>query len=70
MQAFRRRSCRNSGRGLDRRRGNQMARPPHWAAQAALRYFESVQDRDFETFLLGLRRPAPSPPFRAVILEN
>ena len=29
-----------------------------------------MHDRDFEIFLRGLRRPAPSPPFRAVILEN
>ena len=50
--------------------GNQLAPPTHPAAQAALRYFESVQDRDVETFLRELRRPAPSPSFRAVILEN
>jgi Zn-dependent protease with chaperone function len=49
---------------------NQLAPPTHQAAQAALRYFESVRDRDFETLLRELRRPAPSPPFRAVILEN
>ena len=35
-----------------------------------MRYFESVHDRDFEIFLRELQRPAPSPPFRAVILEN
>ena len=35
-----------------------------------MRYFESVQDRDFETLLRELRRPAPSPPFRAVILKS
>ena len=50
--------------------GNQLAPPTHPAAQAALRYFESVRDRDFETLLRELRRPAPSPTFRAVILEN
>ena len=50
--------------------GNQSAPPTHPAAQAALRYFESVRDRDFEKLLRELRRPAPSPPFRAVILEN
>jgi len=50
--------------------GNQLAPPTHPAAQAALRYFESVRERDFETLLRELRRPAPSPLFRAVILEN
>ena len=40
--------------------GNQSAPPTHPAAQAALRYFESVRDRDFETLLRELRRPAPS----------
>ena len=42
---------------------NQSAPPTHPAAKAALRYFESVRDRDFETVLRELRRPAPSPPF-------
>jgi hypothetical protein len=49
---------------------NQLAPPTHPAARAALRYFESVRDRDFETLLRELRRPAPSALFRAVILEN
>src|SRR5262245_19366764 len=50
--------------------GNQKDRPTHPAAQAALRYFESVRDHDFETLLRELRPPAPSPPFRAVVLET
>ena len=50
--------------------GNQMRLPTHPAAQAALRYFESVPDRDFLALLRELRRPAPSPAFRALILEN
>ena len=36
--------------------GNQKDRPTHPAAQAALRYFESVRNRGFETFLRELRR--------------
>src|SRR5688572_30609173 len=50
--------------------GNRIAPPTHRAAQAALRYFESVQNRDFERLLHELRRPAPPRAFRAVILEN
>jgi hypothetical protein len=40
--------------------------PTHPAAQAALRFFESVQDGDFDGFLRQLRRPAPSPASRAI----
>ena len=50
--------------------GNQKDRPTHPAAQAALRYFESVRNRGFETFLRELRRPAPPAASRALILEN
>jgi hypothetical protein len=50
--------------------GNHTALPTHPAAQAALRYFGSVQGRDFETWLRELRRPAPSRAFRSFILEN
>jgi Zn-dependent protease with chaperone function len=50
--------------------GNPLAPVTHPAAQAALRYFESVQDRDFETLLRELRQPAPPPAIRALILEN
>jgi Zn-dependent protease with chaperone function len=50
--------------------GDQLAPPTHPAAQAALRFFESAQDRGFEVLLRELRRPAPSTAFRAVILEN
>jgi hypothetical protein len=34
--------------------------PTHPAAQAALRFFESVQDGDFDGFLRQLRRPSPA----------
>jgi Zn-dependent protease with chaperone function len=50
--------------------GNQLAPPTHPAAQAAQRYFESVRNRDFETFLRELRQPPPPPAIRALILEN
>ena len=50
--------------------GNQIPPPTHPAARAALRYFESVRNRDFETFLRELRQPAPPPVIRALILEN
>ena len=50
--------------------GNQKDRPTHPAAQAALRYFESVRDRGFETLLRELRRPAPPAASRALILES
>ena len=50
--------------------GNQKDRPTHPAAQAALRYFESVRNRGFETLLRELRRPAPPAASRALILEN
>lgn len=44
--------------------------PTHRAAQAALRYFESVQDADFDAFLRQLRRPAPSSIVRAIVINN
>lgn len=50
--------------------GNQKDQPTHPAAQAALRYFESVRNRGFETVLRELRRPAPPAASRALILEN
>ena len=50
--------------------GNQSTPPTHPAAQAALRYFESVRDRGFETLLQELRQPPPPAAMRARILEN
>jgi hypothetical protein len=44
--------------------------PTHRAAQAALRYFESVQNADFDAFLHQLRRPAPSPAGRAMVVRT
>jgi len=44
--------------------------PMHRAAQAALQYFQSVQDADFDAFLPRLRRPAPSPLVRAIVIKN
>jgi peptidase M48-like protein len=44
--------------------------PTHRAAQAALQYFESVHDADFEAFLRQKRRPAPSPLERAMVIKN
>jgi Zn-dependent protease with chaperone function len=40
--------------------------PTHPAALAALRYFESVQDGDFDGFLRQLRQPAPPPAIRGI----
>lgn len=45
-------------------------RPTHPAAQAALRYFESIRVADFETLLSQLRRPAPPPSVRARVSKN
>jgi peptidase M48-like protein len=45
-------------------------RPTHPAAQAALRYFESVEDADFDALLRRLRRPAPSVTLRATVIGN
>ena len=44
--------------------------PTHPAAQAALRYFESVQDQDVDALLRRLRRPAPVPEVRAIVIRN
>jgi hypothetical protein len=44
--------------------------PTHPAAQAALRYFESLQDRHLDAVLDQLRRPAPSPAVRALVIRN
>ena len=44
--------------------------PTHPAARAALRYFESVQDRDFDALLRQLRQPPPSPAFRAAVIAT
>ena len=48
----------------------QGERPTDQAAQAALRYFESVQVRDFDTLLRELRRPAPPASVRAWVIKN
>jgi hypothetical protein len=40
------------------------------SAQAALRYFESVQVTDFGTLLRQLRRPAPPASVRAWVIKN
>jgi len=45
-------------------------RPTDPAAQAALRYFESIRVADFETLLRQLRRPAPPPSVRARVIRN
>jgi hypothetical protein len=45
-------------------------RPTDPAAQAALRYFESIRVTDFETLLRQLRRPAPPPSVRARAIKN
>ena len=57
-----------SGSGIAGTR--QTDQPTHRAAQAALRYFESVQDADFDAFLRQIRRPAPSPAVRAMLIRN
>ena len=44
--------------------------PTHPAALAALRFFEAVQDGDFDAFLRRLRQPPPSPAFRTIVVEN
>jgi hypothetical protein len=44
--------------------------PTHRSAQAALRHFESVQDLDFESWLQRLRRPAPSPREREMVIRT
>jgi hypothetical protein len=49
---------------------SQHDRPTHPAAQAALQYFESVQDVDFDGLLRQLRRPAPSPTVRDIVIKN
>ena len=49
---------------------SQKSQPTHPAAQAALRYFEWVQDADVDAFLRQLRRPAPSSTVRAIIIRN
>jgi hypothetical protein len=48
----------------------QQDQPTHPAARAALQYFESVKNADFEDFLLRLRRPPPSPTVRAIVIKN
>jgi Zn-dependent protease with chaperone function len=45
-------------------------RPTDPAAQAALRYFESIRVTDFETLLRQLRLPAPPPSVRARVIKN
>ena len=49
---------------------SQKDQPTHPAAQAALRYFESVQDEDVDALLRRLRRPAPVPEVRAIVTRN
>ena len=49
---------------------SQRDQPTHPAAQAALRYFESVPNADFDAVLHQLRRPAPSPTVRAIVIRN
>ena len=44
--------------------------PTHRAALAALRYFESVRDGEFDAFLRELRRPAPPPELRAMVIAG
>jgi hypothetical protein len=44
--------------------------PRHQAAQAALQYFESVQELDFEAWLQHLRRPAPPPDVREMVIRT
>ena len=44
--------------------------PTHPAARAALRYFESFQDTHLDAVLAQLRRPAPSPAVRALVIKN
>jgi hypothetical protein len=44
--------------------------PTHPAAQAALRYFDSLQDLHLDAVLDQLRRPAPSPAVRALVIRN
>ena len=48
----------------------EVERPSDQAAQVALRYFESVQVRDFDTLLRELRRPAPPASVRAWVIKN
>jgi hypothetical protein len=48
----------------------QQDQPTHPAAQAALQYFESVKDADFEGLLIQLRRPPPSPTVRTTVIRN
>ena len=45
-------------------------RPTDQVAQAALRYFESVQVTDFDALLRQLRRPAPPASVRAWVIKN
>ena len=45
-------------------------RPTDQVAQAALRYFESVQVTDFDALLRELRRPAPPASVRAWVIKN
>jgi hypothetical protein len=48
----------------------QPDRPTDRSADAALRYFESVQHADFDALLRQLRQPAPSPADRAMVIRN
>jgi hypothetical protein len=49
---------------------NESDLPTHRAALAALRYFESVQEGEFDALLRKLRRPAPSPAVRAMVIAS
>ena len=49
---------------------SQKDQPMHPAAQAALRYFEGVHEAAVDAFLRQLRRPAPSPTVRALIIKR
>ena len=49
---------------------SQKDQPTHPAAQAALRYFESIEDANFDALLHQLRRPSLSPAVRDMVIRN
>jgi hypothetical protein len=49
---------------------SQEDEPTHPAAQATLRYFESIRNEDVDALLSRLRRPAPVPEMRATVIRN
>jgi hypothetical protein len=56
------------GSGTDA--ASHQEQPTHPAAHAAMRYFESLLDLDLDAVLDQLRRPAPSPALRALVIRN